>query len=256
MLEDMHRPSLSTYTDRKRADSFGSAANAYDHYRPRYPRSLIAALVTKRQMRILDVGAGTGIASEQLSEAGANVVAVEPDPRMARLAAAKGLHVEQATFEEWQSGGRTFDLVVFAQSFHWVEPRGALDRVPQILSGGGRLVLLSNRIKPVKPDRDDLDKAYEGILDVTQRPSIDAARDKELGILFAEAGFSVREQRVIEQLHYPTEDWIEMVSTYSNVLTLQPDARAELRRRLEERIGAAGVDAENDAVAVICTYGG
>jgi len=44
-----------------------------------------------------------------------------------------------------------------------------------------------------------------------------------------------------------------MVSTYSNVVTLDDQTRSRLRSRLEDRIGAAGVDAENDATAVICT---
>jgi hypothetical protein len=34
---------------------------------------------------------------------------------------------------------------------------------------------------------------------------------------------------------------------------LDPKARAEIGSRLEHRIGLAGVDAQNDAVALICT---
>jgi hypothetical protein len=46
------------------------------------------------------------------------------------------------------------------------------------------------------------------------------------------------------------------VTTYSNVLTLAPDAQAELRRRLAAVIGAAGVEARNDALAVVGTLRG
>jgi SAM-dependent methyltransferase len=66
-----------------------------------------------------------------------HVLAVEPDERMARLAAAKGIRVEQASFEEWRPADREFDLVVFAQSFHWVDPRLALQKVAAILRKGG-----------------------------------------------------------------------------------------------------------------------
>jgi SAM-dependent methyltransferase len=242
-----------TYKDRRRAGAFGASADEYDRYRPRYPQSLVVDLVTRDGTRVVDVGAGTGIASAQLAEAGAEVVAVEPDPRMVRVAVDKGLRVEQATFEDWEPAGRTFDLVVFAQSFHWVEPRSALTKVATILAPGGRLALLSNRVRSVRPTRDDLDEAYAGLLDMSQRPSIDAARDAELGRIVADAGFTVEERRAIELLHYATDEWVEMVCTYSNVLTLDPKARVELRRRLAQRIGARGVEAENDAVAVICT---
>ena len=127
----MPRPPV--HADRGRAEAFGLAADAYDRYRPRYPRPLIRELINGSHLRALDVGAGTGIASVQMIEAGADVLAVEPDPRMARVAADNGVPVEQATFEDWKPSGRSFDLVVFAQSFHWVQPHLALDKIASIL---------------------------------------------------------------------------------------------------------------------------
>jgi SAM-dependent methyltransferase len=241
------------HRDRRRAESFGAVAERYDRHRPHYPDDLISQLVTQHGLRVLDVGAGTGIASRQLVDAGAEVVAVEPDPHMARVAAAKGIDVEVATFEQWEPEGRTFDLVVFAQSFHWVEPRGALRKVAELLAPGGQAALLWNRITAVTPTRQQFDEAYGGLLDEWQRPSVDFEGSAQLEALLDEARFTSEQRRYVEQLHYRTEDWVDMVTTYSNVLTLEPSAQAELRTRLERCIGAAGVDATNDALAVICT---
>ncbi len=85
---------------------------------------------------------------------------------MARVAASKGIPVEQATFEDWHPAGRSFDLVVFAQSFHWVRPQTALKKAATILGPGGRLVLLWNRITPMAPTRQELDEAYVGYLEL------------------------------------------------------------------------------------------
>jgi SAM-dependent methyltransferase len=71
---------------------------------------------------VLDVGAGTGIASEQLLGKGVNVLAVEPDLRMAKIAKEKGILIEIGTFENSDPAERSFDLIVFGQSFHWVNP--------------------------------------------------------------------------------------------------------------------------------------
>lgn len=125
-------------------------------------------------------------ASAQLREAGARVLAVEPHSRMARVAAGKGIAVEQATFEGWHAAGRLFDLVVFAQSFHWVQPRVALEKVATILSPHGRLALLSNRITPLSPTPQDFEEAYSSYLDATLRPSIDAAHDDDLTSMIEE----------------------------------------------------------------------
>jgi SAM-dependent methyltransferase len=239
------------HTDRRRAESFGATADAYDRYRPRYPPALLTELVADAGVRALDVGAGTGIAATQLAEAGADVLAVEPDERMSRVAAAKGVRVEQATFEEWQPADRKFDLVVFAQSFHWVEPQLALRKVATILRPGGQLALLANRILPTAPTQQELDEINADYLDVTARSNVNA--EDEVTVMVEKFGFSVERRRCVEQLHYTTEDYLNLVSTYSNRLLLGPTAREELRSRLVQRIGAAGVDAQNDALAVVCT---
>ncbi len=93
------------YLDRTRADSFGAAARVYDARRPRYPSQLIDDILMRGTRTVLDVGAGTGIASERLLAKGVNVLAVEPDPRMADIARDKGIPVEIATFESWEARG-------------------------------------------------------------------------------------------------------------------------------------------------------
>jgi probable F420-dependent oxidoreductase len=184
-------------------------------------------------------------------DAGADVLAVEPDQRMAGMAAAKGVRVEHATFEEWQPAGRTFDLVVFAQSFHWVDPVPALTKVASILRPGGLLVLLANRIVPTAPTQQQLDEINADYLDVTATSDVNA--ENEVTGHIEQSGFSIERRTCTEQLHYQGEDYLNLVFTYSNRLVLDPTAQAELRSRLARRIGTAGVDAHNDAVAIVCT---
>ena len=72
-------PRLNLHTNRQRANSFGGAAENYDAFRPRYPDQLIDDVLAPRAHRVLEGGAGTGIASIQLIERGADLLAVEPD---------------------------------------------------------------------------------------------------------------------------------------------------------------------------------
>ena len=72
-------PRLNLFTNRERANSFGGAAQNYDTYRPRYPDRLIDDVLAPDAHRVLEAGAGTGIASMQMIERGADVLAVEPD---------------------------------------------------------------------------------------------------------------------------------------------------------------------------------
>ncbi|QNI05013.1 class I SAM-dependent methyltransferase [Mycobacterium kubicae] len=241
---------VAVHADRRRAESFGAAAEAYDRHRPRYPGALIADLISKPGTTVLDVGAGTGIASAQLVEAGADVLGVEPDERMARVAAGKGINIERSGFQDWDPAGRTFDLVVFAQSFHWVEPRSALTKIAGLLRPEGRLALVWNRITPITPSQAELDESYAAFLDATARPSVHA--EDELAGVIAESGFTTERRSYTQRLRFSADQWLDMVFTYSNHLLLPTDERVRLRDELHRRIGAAGVIAENDALAIIC----
>ncbi|SIL68982.1 Uncharacterised protein [Mycobacteroides abscessus subsp. abscessus] len=179
------------------------------------------------------------------------MLAVEPDARMAQVAAAKGIEVEVATFENWQPQGRTFDLVLFAQSFHWVEPTTALQKVRTVLAPAGRLALVWNRIEPTVPTQHDLDTVYADFMDTARRPSIDT--EDTVTPIVEKSGYRVQHMHFPERGHFATQAYLDMVFTYSNHLTLDPAQRDELRSRLEEKIGDGGVDTKNDALAVICT---
>lgn len=133
---------------------------------------------------------------------------------MARVAAAKGIRVEHATFEEWRPAGRTFDLVVFAQSFHWVEPMPAVRKVAAILRPRGRLALLANRITPTAPTQQDLDEINADYVDVTARSIVNP--EGGLATRFEQHGFTVERRTFVERLHYATEDYLSLVFTYSN----------------------------------------
>jgi SAM-dependent methyltransferase len=244
-------PLLNLHTNRERANSFGGAAHSYDTHRPRYPDQLIDDLFTFGAHRVLDVGAGTGIASMQLAERGADVLAVEPDTRMGSIAQEKGIPVEIATFEQWEPAGRRFDLVVFAASFHWVDPAVALPKVRDILSTGGRLALIWNRLKPTKPTRAEFDSIYQDYMDGGTR-SMNGKPDDLVPVLAA-AGFTSTHQYYPHNLHYSAEQYIELVFTYSNHLTLAAEKATELRSRLAARIGSAGVSVGGDALAILGT---
>ncbi|MCV7419279.1 class I SAM-dependent methyltransferase [Mycobacterium yunnanensis] len=241
------------FTDRRRAESFGSVAEDYDRYRPRYPDALIARLVTAPGLRVLDVGAGTGISSAQLAGAGADVLAVEPDAQMAALCAAKGIPVERNTFEQWQPRDRTFDLVTFGQSFHWVDPDVALPKLARLLTPGGRLALMWNRITANDSVRRELERVSAQYGVTTPAATSGSNAETALQALLRRTEFTSERVEVREELHYSTEDWLSLVFTHSNHVVLEHAAKTELRGRLATLIGDDGVDAVNEALALICT---
>ena len=74
--------------DRDRmSTSFGAAADAYEAGRPGYPLPVVEWMLSLAdpvvsRLRVADVGAGTGKLTRAVVEAGAEVVAVDPDADM------------------------------------------------------------------------------------------------------------------------------------------------------------------------------
>ncbi|HWC23791.1 MAG TPA: class I SAM-dependent methyltransferase [Flexivirga sp.] len=254
MAPDHQRADEHLHLDRARAESFGAVATEYDEHRPTYPEHLIAAVlaaVAGSAVEVLDVGSGTGIAARQLRAAGANVLAVEPDPAMARLAGAAGMPIDVATFEEWDPAGRSFDVISFAQSFHWVDPQAAARKAWDLLHPGGALALYWNRFTELDPPRERISEVDARHL--TEVPSARPSEEREESVdgLLRDIGFTVERLTFREERRYSRDAWLDLLFTYSRYLVLDPDTRARARADLAALVGPEGVRIENDALLVL-----
>lgn len=178
---------------------------------------------------------------------------------MAEIAAEHGVPVEVATFEDWDDAGRMFDVVLFAQSFHWVDPAVALPKIRRLLAPGGRLALAWNRLFPVQPSRADFAEVYRDFLDaasplVTATPTGGTGSGMDSADVVADleaAGFAVQQLTYERGEQYSREQWLDLVFTYSNHLVLPADRAAELRARLGAVIGDGGVQVGGDTLLIV-----
>lgn len=96
---------------------------------------------------MLNLGAGTGILTAQLTSAGFHVVAVEPlDDLLAQLRnALPSVDARVGSAESIPAEDDVFDAVTVAQAFHWFDHPAALDEIARVLVPGGTLALIWNR---------------------------------------------------------------------------------------------------------------
>jgi SAM-dependent methyltransferase len=149
---------------------FAAQAIAYDHYRPRYPEAVFDLIVHESGAgpgdAVVEIGAGTGIATVPLVERGLEVTAIEPARELAELAASKlgsRARIVVERFEECALPDRARVLAAF-NAWHWVEPTVGLDRAARLLEGGGWVVLVWTEVIAWGPTRfeDRLADLFDG----------------------------------------------------------------------------------------------
>lgn len=141
-----------------RAHSFNTAAAQYAANRPSYPPALFDTIeeLAGRPFagaRVVDVGAGTGIATVLLRARGADVLAVEPGEGMAAqfLLTVPGVPIVRGDGNALPLRDASADFLTYAQSWHWTEPARSLPEALRVLRPGGALALWWNTDAPDVP---------------------------------------------------------------------------------------------------------
>jgi SAM-dependent methyltransferase len=130
----------------QRRTSFGSVAAEYAALRPGYPADAVAFLLGDRPLRVLDLGAGTGLLTDVLLAAGHEVVAVDlSEPMLAELRA-RLPQVATATggAEAVPLPDGDVDAVVAGQAAHWFDPVPAAAELRRVMRPGGVVGLIWN----------------------------------------------------------------------------------------------------------------
>jgi SAM-dependent methyltransferase len=232
--------------DRRRL--FDAAAIAYDAYRAGYPESLfdaLAALVPERG-RVLEIGAGTGIASLPLARHGYRLTSLEPADAMAaiarpRLAPYPDAELVGATFEDWPGEPGSFDLMFAADAWHWIDQRSGPGRAADLLRPGGYLALAWHARTSLEPAA-----AEEDLLALVIRLVPDGAewmrRTGDEGDVFLPPIERSTRFEPIDRRRFPTREVVEgpalagEFGTFSWVLALDPAAREALLRGIVELV--------------------
>jgi SAM-dependent methyltransferase len=216
---------------------FGAVASTYDDARPGYPDQVRQAILEYgggAPPSVIELGAGTGKATELLLRLGAPLTAVEPDPGMAAVLRANfpGIDVANTTFEQWTPPPGGVGVLGCATAWHWMDPATRNRRAFDVLAPGGVLAIFYHRYDLADPaqsaavdellvriDPDVPDKGEHWVLD---------------DVTAAGLWSQVEERRWTEHPVFDKARYLALMRTFSPFLRHSP----ELQRRTLDGLGA------------------
>lgn len=118
--------------------SITNLRRAQDHY-----TAAILAHIPEGSRTILDVGCGSGCQAHRLSELGYEVECVSPSPFLTQEALKRlggNGRIYECRFEDLRTD-RRYDVVLFSESFQYIDPVCALTKARDILNDNGHLII-------------------------------------------------------------------------------------------------------------------
>lgn len=130
--------------------TFGVEPEQYHRSRFHYPPGLVNAVASgvRTPPRILEVGCGSGHATGDFVGSAGEYLAIDISAELIAIAVRElgqnsNIRFVVGAFEEIPLHG-DFDLLIAAQSFHWIDSGVGLRRANDLLAPGGRLAIFWN----------------------------------------------------------------------------------------------------------------
>jgi SAM-dependent methyltransferase len=225
-------------TDREtRRLSFGSVATDYDRYRPGPPPQALDWLIPPDAQAVLDLAAGTGAVTRELVGRAARIIAVEPDERMRVVLAARCLEADvlAGRGEDIPLPAASVDAVVISSAWHWLDPERAVPEIARVLRVGGVLGVIWLARDARVPWVAEFNALARESREADRRPD-DAPRSRRRRrtVEFPPgAPMSEPEELTLEySLPVTSDELVGLLGTYSGVITMDRDQRAEFSRRV------------------------
>ena len=230
--------------------TFNSQAQLYHAIRPRYPETLFDTLIKvttlPKNAHLLEIGPGTGQATDSLARRGYQITAVELGADLAEVAreALKNygnVGVVTGAFEDVDFSPGSFDLVYAATAFHWISPETRFTKPYRLLKQNGYLAVIETKhvsdeagdpfffaSQPLYETYqiNDLDKDFR----LPRTADLNAeAIDENLftGIFYGIFPLVIR---------YTSAEYARLLSTYSPTISMPPEKRAGFLRDIAQLI--------------------
>ena len=236
---------------------FDTIPKEFDKWRPRYCAGLFSDIIKFSQLdsskAVLEIGPGTGQATEPILKTGCAYLAIEIGENFVEFMNNKynshnNFKLVNADFELYDFEKESFDLVYSAAAFQWIKEDIGYPKVYNMLKSGGvfatfgvasgsRVPALNDKIQEVYAEHFKTEFDYEKYIKARNSDSEELSRIDKL----KKYGFIDAEQRHYSNTReFNCEDYISYIQTHSTHIALKEPYKSKFYAGIKDVIMSFG----------------
>lgn len=239
--------------------SFDAYAGDYHEVRPGYPARVFEDIKEKceihKDSRLLEIGAGSGIATVELARFGCSVTAIEPGSNLAKIARKQtagynNVKIIEGTFEDFRPAEK-FDAVLAFTAFHWINGTDKYQQVVEPLKDSGSLVLVWNSFfQDNSLVTDEVNLVYQKLLPETygadsntdniNRNVLSKLNLREQEVCRNDSLYTVFLNKYLTRYSYDDRTYRMLLNTFPKIVEIEDVKRQEFLTQVSEVIKRHG----------------
>ncbi|MFG6357716.1 MAG: class I SAM-dependent methyltransferase [Acetatifactor sp.] len=228
--------------------TFDKIPEIFDMHRPRYCRELFQELETvcglNPEKKVLEIGPGTGQATEPVLKTGCDYTAIELGENFTSLMKEKfggyqNFHIVNGDFENYGFDENAYDLVYSAATIQWIPEETAFTKTYRMLKPGGYLAMFMTRSDETSANpslKSEIDKVYDKYFRVKQKYSCKLNYENVLNYGFEKLQY--KEWKSVRKLN--ADEYICYISTHCEHITLEEPHKSHFYAGIRKAITEAG----------------
>lgn len=228
--------------------TFDKIPEEFDKFRPRYCEELFQELARvcglDETKRVLEIGPGTGQATEPILKKDCDYTAIELGENFTAMMKEKygnypNFHIVNADFEKYEFEKEIYDFVYSAATIQWIPEQIAFSKTFDMLKPGGYLAMFMTRCDrwTANPGlAEKIDKIYEEYFHVKQAYSCRMEYKNVLNYGFV--NFTYKEWKTERVLN--AEEFCAYIGTHCDHINLEEPYRSKFYNGIRDAVQKAG----------------
>jgi ubiquinone/menaquinone biosynthesis C-methylase UbiE len=224
--------------------AFDSIPEEFDRWRPRYCDELFADVIEYSKLdsgkTALEIGPGTGQATEPILKTGCSYLAIELGEHLAEYTKNKfstynNFQIINADFETYGFGQDKFDLIYSAATIQWIPEKIGFPKVYEILKSGGTFAMMMTQTDYKSPN----EALYSKIQDIYNKyfhPDIEYTQKLNYSNVVNYGFVDLECRNYHKTREYSADDYVSLIGTHSDHITLQEPYKSKFYAGIRDAI--------------------